>query len=51
MKIELNKVTWYSKWTEIIVFILLLPILIFYIGMQYEKTIEIVSANSIYIGQ
>ena len=41
--IEWNKVTWYSKWGAIIVFILVLPILTFYIGTKYRETQQILS--------
>lgn len=37
MKIEFNKATWYSKLLAIIITFGLLPILSFYIGIQYEK--------------
>lgn len=36
--IKFNEVTWYSKLAAVIFFIGVLPILIFYIGIQYEKT-------------
>ncbi len=35
--IKWNEYTWYSKWFSLIFFILFLPILTFYIGVQYEK--------------
>src|SRR5690349_18913841 len=35
MKIEFNRVTWYSKLCAIILFLLLVPILCFYIGEKY----------------
>jgi hypothetical protein len=38
--IKWNEVTWYSKLAAIIVFLLFLPILTFYIGTQYQKTID-----------
>ena len=37
-KIEWNKVTWYSRLISLVVFLLVLPLLTFYIGIQYEKT-------------
>lgn len=39
MKIEWNKVTWYSKLLAIILFLLAIPSLTFYIGKEYEKTL------------
>jgi len=38
MKIEWHKVTWYSKLLTVIFFIVILPALIFYIEIQYQKT-------------
>jgi len=35
--IKWNEYTWYSKWASLIFFILVLPILTFYIGTQYEE--------------
>ena len=46
MNIEFNKVTWYSKLGAIILFLLFLPMLTFYIGMQYEKTSEIIKKEN-----
>lgn len=37
MQIQWNKVTWYSKLAAIIVFILIVPLLTFYIGMRYQE--------------
>ena len=39
-KIEFNKVTWYSKLAAVILFIFIIPWWTFYIGIQYEKTKE-----------
>lgn len=36
--IKFNEVTWYSKLAALIFFIVVLPALTFYIGVQYEKT-------------
>lgn len=36
MKIEFNKVTWYSKLGAAILFLVIVPILAFYIGRQYQ---------------
>jgi uncharacterized protein YecT (DUF1311 family) len=38
MKIEFNTVTWYSKLAAEILFLLVFPVLGFYIGTQYELT-------------
>jgi membrane-bound inhibitor of C-type lysozyme len=35
--IVFNKVTWYSRLLALILFLLILPALAFYIGMQYER--------------
>ncbi|MBC7766839.1 hypothetical protein H7Y21_02505 [Arenimonas sp.] len=37
MQIQWNKVTWYSRLAAIILFILLIPMLTFYIGMKYQE--------------
>lgn len=37
--IEFHKVTWYSRWAAFLFFLLVLPILTFYIGTQYEQTV------------
>ncbi len=44
MKIEFNKVTWYSKLGAILLFLLVVPILTFYIGRQYEALREAYAA-------
>lgn len=51
MQIEFNKVTWYSKWGALILFLIVLPILTFYIGREYQKTVYVVENNSIYIAE
>lgn len=43
MKIEWNKVTWYSKLAAVILFIGILPVWTFYLGTQYEKTEQVLS--------
>jgi len=43
--IKWNKVTWYSKLGAIILFILVVPILTFYIGTQYERTAAVVRSE------
>ncbi len=45
MKIKWNEVTPFSKWAALIVFLLVLPVLTFYIGMKYNET-----RNALYIG-
>ncbi len=37
--IEFNKVTWYSKLAALLFFIIVMPVWMFYVGVQYEKTI------------
>jgi len=44
--IEWNRVTWYSRLWAIFVFLLVVPVVAFYIGTQYERTIEVLSAVS-----
>jgi len=39
--IQWNKVTWYSKLGAAALFIAVVPVLTFYIGMQYERTAEV----------
>lgn len=41
--IEWNKLTWYSKLASIIFFLGVFPILTFYIGMQYQRTLDVVN--------
>ncbi len=43
MKIKWNEVTPFSKWAALIVFLLILPILAFYIGAQYNETRNVLS--------
>lgn len=40
MKIEYNKVTWYSKLTSFLLLLGVLPIFIFFIGREYQKTVS-----------
>lgn len=37
MTIELNKVTWYSRLSAIVLFIIIIPILAFYLGYKYRQ--------------
>ncbi|MBY0538450.1 hypothetical protein K2P47_03575 [Patescibacteria group bacterium] len=41
--ITFNKVTWYSKLLAIVFFLGVIPALSFYVGMQYQATIDVVS--------
>jgi hypothetical protein len=45
--IKFNEVTWYSKLAAVIFFLAVLPILTFYIGMEYEKTEEAMMPPSV----
>ena len=45
MKIEFNKVTWYSQLATIIVFTIIVPILSFYIYTQYQETFAILDVQ------
>lgn len=38
-----NQYTWYSKWASLLFFILVLPVLTFYIGIKYQKTITVLN--------
>ncbi|HZS42898.1 MAG TPA: IPT/TIG domain-containing protein [Candidatus Paceibacterota bacterium] len=44
--IKWNEYTWYSRLAALIVFILLLPILTFYLGVQYQKTADVLSLSA-----
>ncbi len=41
--IEWNRITWYSRLWAIFVFLLVIPVVSFYIGTQYERTVEVLS--------
>jgi hypothetical protein len=41
--IKWNKVTWYSRLLALILFLLVIPVLTFYIGTQYEKTVIVLT--------
>lgn len=45
MSLKFNVVTWYSKLLSIIFFIAVLPVLTFYIGTQYQLTIDVENAQ------
>lgn len=42
-----NTVTWYSKLGAVILFLFVVPILTFYIGREYERTIEVLERPSV----
>jgi hypothetical protein len=45
MKIQFNKVTWYSKLLSFIFLVIIVPIITFYIGMEYQKTVFVLENN------
>lgn len=45
MKIQFNKVTWYSKLGAVILFLVVIPVIVFYISRQYQ---EVVALNNTY---
>lgn len=47
MNIKFNVVTWYSKLLSIIFFIAVLPVLTFYIGSQYQITLDAENSQQI----
>ncbi len=44
--LEWNRVTWYSRLWALLVFLLIIPVLAFYIGTQYQRTIEVLTIAS-----
>lgn len=47
MEIQWNEVTWYSKLAAIIFFVGVLPVLTFFMGMQYrEVQVDIFEAST-----
>lgn len=48
---QFNVVTWYSKLLSIIFFIAVLPMLTFYIGTQYQLTVDVQSGKNIAVSQ
>jgi hypothetical protein len=42
--IKWNEYTWYSKMAAIIFFLGIFPMITFYIGMEYEKTNEVLES-------
>jgi hypothetical protein len=45
MYIKWNQYTWYSKLAAAIFFIIILPAWTFYLGTEYEKTVEVIRAS------
>ena len=45
MSIKFNTVTWYLRLATIIVLLVGLPILTFYIGREYQETIDVISVD------
>lgn len=43
--IEWNEITWYSKMAAILVFIGVLPAWSFYLGREYQKTVEFLESG------
>ncbi len=44
MKIKWNEYTWYSKLAAVIFFLAIFPIWTFYLGTQYQKTVDALEA-------
>jgi hypothetical protein len=47
MKIKFNEVTWYSKLAAVILFIVVVPVLTFYIGMKYQEVVSIENGQTV----
>ncbi|MBX4198349.1 hypothetical protein KW782_03385 [Candidatus Parcubacteria bacterium] len=43
MGIKLHEVTWYSKLAAILFFIVALPAFTFFLGREYERSIQLIS--------
>ncbi len=43
--IQWNRVTWYSWWLAVVLFLVVIPALSFYIGTEYQKTIDEVATT------
>lgn len=48
---QFNVVTWYSKLLSIIFFIAVLPVLTFYIGTQYQLTVDAETSQTVVLAQ
>lgn len=42
--IQWSRVTWYSWWLSVFFFLIIVPLLSFYIGMEYQKTRDVIAA-------
>ncbi len=40
--IQWNRVTWYSWWLAIFLFCVVIPALSFYVGIEYQKTVQLI---------
>ena len=45
MNIKFNEVTWYSKLGAVVLFLLIVPILTFIVGRQYQETVDILKSS------
>ncbi len=45
MTIKFNEVTWYSKLGAVVLFLLVVPVLTFYIGMKYQETAMVLNST------
>ncbi len=44
--VQWNRVTWTSWWLAVFLFVVVFPLLAFYIGSQYGKTMDIISSTN-----
>lgn len=44
--VQWGRVTWLSLWLGVLLFCVLIPLLSFYIGMEYQKTVELSAVSS-----
>jgi hypothetical protein len=49
MNIQFHTVTWYSKLLSILFFIAVLPVLTFYIGKQYQLTLDVTNNQPVFV--
>ena len=47
MSIKFNEVTWYSKLAALIFFLIALPTLTFYMGVEYQKTAQMLAESAV----
>lgn len=45
--IQWNRVTWYSWWLAIVLFCFVIPALAFYIGVEYQKTVQVLESSGL----